>query len=100
MNQKLSPQNQKVLSRLQQGGWLTMIEAANNLFIHRLSQRVIELRAVGYNIQSERVPHKTYQRYRLAEFDPIRQEEARTRVEAINRLQVYKTSRDTQVKLL
>ena len=62
---KLSPQNKIILAWLKEKRSITTVEAAKELFILRLSERIRELKKMGYDILSERVKGKMYQRYTL-----------------------------------
>ena len=59
----MSPQNKKVLAYLERHGSIDTVQGAKELFILRLSQRIIELREAGYEIRSARAEGKSYQRY-------------------------------------
>lgn len=56
-------QHRTLLDAFSRGEKLTVGEALNRYNIYALSQRVGELKALGWQIKSERVPGKTYKRY-------------------------------------
>ena len=58
-------QRYRILQRLQTGEWLSNVEAMREMYIMRLSERVRELRARGYEILSRRKEGKPYNEYRL-----------------------------------
>ena len=61
MNQK-----SRILAELKKGNWFSLGEALYlSPPVYRLSERIRELRAAGYEIESARVKGKTYQMYRL-----------------------------------
>lgn len=67
MIDRMSPQNKKLLERLQIGEWVSNVEIVKELYILRASERIRELRKMGYEIESRRVEGKPYQEYRLLE---------------------------------
>jgi hypothetical protein len=59
----VNTQHYTLLMAFYRGERLTVGEALNRYNIYALSQRVGELKALGWKIKSERVPGKTYKRY-------------------------------------
>jgi hypothetical protein len=64
-------QKEIILSRLQNGEWLSSVRAVRELFILRLGARIWDLRAEGYQIEERRVEGKSYSEYRLRPAAPI-----------------------------
>jgi Helix-turn-helix domain len=59
----LGTQHRTLLDAFYRGEKLTVGEALNRYNIYALSQRVGELKLLGWPISSERVPGKSYKRY-------------------------------------
>ena len=59
----LGTQHRTLLDAFYRGEKLTVGEALNRHNIYALSQRVGELKLMGWPIRSERVPGKSYKRY-------------------------------------
>jgi hypothetical protein len=49
-------QKDKILARLKEGTWLSVVEATKTMFILRLGARIFDLRAEGHNIIERKVP--------------------------------------------
>lgn len=62
---KLTPQDLRVLERLENGEWLSTLTIMKELFILRASARVFDLRRAGWEIESRKVQGKPYDEYRL-----------------------------------
>lgn len=59
-------QKQLILQKLETGEWVSLADALNmNPPCYRLSERIRELKKLGYEIESRRVKNKTYQEYKL-----------------------------------
>lgn len=64
-------QKQKILNRLQNGEWLSSVQAIRELYITGLGARIWDLRAEGYQIEERRVEGKSFSEYRLKPARPI-----------------------------
>ena len=64
MDKKLTRQQAQVLEWLEVMP-ITTVDAVKTLFCLRLSERIRELRAKGYNIESKKAKGKSYQQYTL-----------------------------------
>ncbi len=59
-------QKQEILNLLQMGDWVSLADALSmNPPVYRLSERIREIRAMGFEVESRRVEGKTYQEYML-----------------------------------
>jgi biotin operon repressor len=68
-----NPMTQKeiILNRLQNGEWLSSVQAIRELYITRLGARIWDLRHDGYQIEERRVEGKAFSEYRLRPSRPI-----------------------------
>lgn len=58
-------QKERILARLREGTWLSVVEATKEMFIFRLGARIFDLRAEGHNIIERKVEGKSYSEYLL-----------------------------------
>ena len=58
-------QKERILARLREGTWLSVVEATKEMFILRLGARIYDLRAEGHNIIERKVEGKSYSEYLL-----------------------------------
>lgn len=69
---KEKSQKERVLDRLNEGGWLPMTEALHwSPPITRLGARIWDLRHEGYIIDERKVPGKSWSEYRLRPAQPV-----------------------------
>ncbi len=64
-------QRERILKRLQEGTWLSAVEATKEMYILRLGARIWDLRHEGYNILERKVDGKAYSEYLLVPRQPV-----------------------------